>query len=149
LVALDRIADPRNLGAILRSAAAFGAAAVILPERGSAALGALCAKAASGGLDVVPVVGVVNLARALGELKAAGVWTIGLALDGTERLDALPDHPRRALVVGAEATGLRRLVAAACDHRVRLTIDPRIDSLNVAVAAGIALHALARREPAP
>lgn len=146
---LDQIQDPRNLGAILRSAAAMDVAGVVLPERRSAPLGAACAKAASGALDMVPVVEVTNLVQAIGTLKAAGFWIVGLDAAAEPPLEALPFRQRRALVLGSEERGLRRLVAEHCDLMARLTIAPRIDSLNVAVAAGIALYLLARGLPRP
>jgi 23S rRNA (guanosine2251-2'-O)-methyltransferase len=146
VLALDQVSDPRNLGAILRTAAALGVEGVVVPRRRSAELGGVCAKAASGALDIVPVVEVVNLARALEELKARGFWAVGLDAAGPARVEELPPQPRRVLVLGGEGRGLRRLVAEGCDSLARLEIDPRIESLNVAVAAGIALYLLARAE---
>lgn len=145
VLALDQVGDPRNLGAILRTAAALGVDGVLVPERRSADLGGACAKAASGALDLVPVVEVVNLARALERLKERGFWLVGLDAAGPDRLEDLPPERRRVLVLGAEGPGLRRLVAETCDHLARLEIDPRMESLNVSVAAGIALYLLARR----
>jgi 23S rRNA (guanosine2251-2'-O)-methyltransferase len=146
VLALDQVSDPRNLGAILRTALALGVEGVVVPRRRSAELGGVCAKAASGALDAVPVVEVVNLARALGELKERGFWVVGLDAAGPARVEELPPQPRRVLVLGAEGAGLRRLVAEGCDELARLEIDPRIESLNVSVAAGIALYLLARAE---
>jgi 23S rRNA (guanosine2251-2'-O)-methyltransferase len=145
LLALDQLSDPRNVGAILRSAAAFDVGAVILPERRSAELAGMAARAASGALDLLPLIEVVNLPRALDAARHRGYWVIGLDAHGAEHLADLPDHERLVLVLGAEGAGLRRLVAERCDHRIRLPISPRIESLNVSVAAGIALHALAQR----
>jgi 23S rRNA (guanosine2251-2'-O)-methyltransferase len=149
VLVLDRIQDPRNLGAILRSAAALDVAGVILPERRSAPLGAACAKAASGALDMVPIVEVANLVQAIESLKRAGFWVVGLDAHAETPLESLPYRPRRALVLGSEEKGLRRLVAEHCDLSAKLAISPRIDSLNVAVAAGIALYLLARGLPPP
>lgn len=146
---LDRIQDPRNLGAILRSAAAMDVAGVILPERGSAPLGAACAKAASGALDMVPIVSVANLAQTISALKQADFWVVGLDAGAELPLEALPPRPRRALVLGSERRGLRRLTAERCDQLVKLAISSRIESLNVSVAAGIALYLLARVLPRP
>lgn len=149
VVLLDQVQDPRNLGAILRSAAAMDVAGVILPERRSAPLGAACARAAAGALDMVPVVEVANLVQAIGTLKRAGFWVVGLDAAAEPPLEALPFRPRRALVLGSEEKGLRRLVAEHCDLMARLAIAPRMESLNVAVAAGIALYLLARGLPRP
>lgn len=145
VLALDQVSDPRNLGAILRSAAALGVEAVILPQRRSAELSGACAKAASGALDLLPIVEVVNLARALGELKQRGYWIVGLDGAASHRLEELEPAPRLVLVLGSEGEGLRRLVAEGCDFLARLEIDPRMESLNVSVAAGIALYLVARR----
>ncbi|MEK0085519.1 23S rRNA (guanosine(2251)-2'-O)-methyltransferase RlmB [Benzoatithermus flavus] len=148
VLALDQVNDPRNLGAILRTAAALGVEGVILPQRRSAELGGACAKAASGALDLLPIVEVVNLARTLGELKERGYWLVGLDAAGPQRLEELDLPSRVVLVLGSEGEGLRRLVADACDFLARLEIDPRMESLNVSVAAGIALYVLARRRAA-
>lgn len=149
VLVLDQIQDPRNLGAILRSAAALEVAGVILPERRSAPLGAACAKAASGALDMVPIVEVANLVQAIEALKRAGFWVVGLDARAEPPLESLPHRPRRALVLGSEEKGLRRLVAEHCDQMARLAIAPRVESLNVSVAAGIALYLLARGLPRP
>ena len=122
---------------------------MLLPERRSAELGGACAKAASGALDLVPLVEVVNLARALAELKRRGYWIVGLDAAAPAALETLELPPRVVLVLGSEGEGLRRLVAESCDHLARLEIDPRMESLNVSVAAGIALYLLARRARAP
>lgn len=148
VLVLDQINDPRNLGAILRSAAALGVCGVLLPARRSAELGGACAKAASGALDIVPVIEVVNLARALAELKERGWWLVGLDAAGERPLEALDLPDKVALVLGSEGEGLRRLVAEGCDFLARLDIEPAVESLNVSVAAGIALYLLARRQPA-
>jgi 23S rRNA (guanosine2251-2'-O)-methyltransferase len=142
---LDQITDPHNIGAILRSAAAFEVRAVVLPERRSAELGGAVAKAASGALDLIPVVEVTNLARALDDLAALGYWRV--ALDGAAEtaLDQVPDAANLVLVLGAEGSGVRRLVRERCDLAARLPIAPAIESLNVSVAGGIALYALERR----
>jgi 23S rRNA (guanosine2251-2'-O)-methyltransferase len=145
VLVLDQINDPHNLGAILRSAAAFDVRAVVLPERRSAELGGVVAKAASGALDLVPVVEVVNLAQALEELAALGYWRIALDATATATPDKVPAANDLALVLGAEGSGLRRLVRERCDVAVRLPTAPQMASLNVSVACGIALYALARR----
>jgi 23S rRNA (guanosine2251-2'-O)-methyltransferase len=142
LLALDQLSDPRNVGAILRSAAAFAVDAVIVPERRSAELAGAAARAAAGGLDMVPIVEIANLAHTLAELKKQGYWAIGLDGSAGSGLDALPSFERAVLVLGSEGKGLRRLVAESCDALARIAIAPTVDSLNVAVAAGIALYAL-------
>ncbi|HWL68666.1 MAG TPA: 23S rRNA (guanosine(2251)-2'-O)-methyltransferase RlmB [Geminicoccus sp.] len=144
IVAVDQVTDPRNLGAILRSAAAFGVDLVILPERHAAPLDGVCARAAAGGLDLVPIAPVVNLARSLTELKERGFTVVGLAGEAETSLDADPPAEPWVLVLGSEGEGMRRLVRERCDRLAALPIDPRIESLNVSVAAGIALWALSR-----
>lgn len=141
---LDQVTDPRNFGAILRSAVALGVDAVIVQERRSAEWSGAAAKAASGALDMIPLVEVVNLARAIERLKEAGYRVTGLDAGAETPIEELEPARRRVLVLGSEGEGLRRLVAEGCDERARLVIDPRIDSLNVAVAAGIALYLLRR-----
>jgi 23S rRNA (guanosine2251-2'-O)-methyltransferase len=145
VLALDQINDPHNLGAILRSAAAFGVRAVVMPERRSAEQGGAVAKAASGALDTVPVVEVVNLARALDALATLGYWRVALDAGAEATVDAVPEVDDLVLVLGAEGTGVRRLVAEHCDFAARLPVAPAMDSLNVSVAAGIALYTLTRR----
>jgi 23S rRNA (guanosine2251-2'-O)-methyltransferase len=144
LVAVDQVTDPRNLGAILRSAAAFGVNLVILPERHAAPLDGVCARAAAGGLDIVPVAEVVNLARTLVDLKERGFTVVGLDGEASSNLDADPPPEPWVLVLGSEGEGMRRLVRERCDRLAALPIDPRIESLNVSVAAGIALWTLSR-----
>ena len=145
LLALDQVSDPRNVGAILRSAAAFAVDAVIVPERRSAELGGAAARAAAGGLDMVPLVEVTNLAQALAALKKRGFWIVGLDGSAGSTLAQLPSFGRVVLVLGSEGAGLRRLVAESCDALARIEIAASFDSLNVAVAAGIALHTLRAR----
>jgi 23S rRNA (guanosine2251-2'-O)-methyltransferase len=149
IVVLDGIEDPHNLGAILRTADAAGAHGVIRQTRHAAALGGAAAKASAGAIAHVQVAEVVNIARALEELKAAGLWTVGLAADGDKRYDLLDMTVPIALVLGAEGTGLRRLVRERCDWLVSIPMLGHVDSLNVSVAAGVVLFEALRQRGTP
>lgn len=146
LLLLDQVTDPRNIGATLRSAAAFGAAGVILQERNAPEETGVMAKAASGALETVPLIRAVNLSRTLIALKAAGLWVIGLDAGAPPlRGTALKDR-RVVLVLGAEGDGMRRLTRETCDELVGLAMPGVMESLNVSAAATLALYELTRPE---
>ena len=145
LVVLDGVEDPRNLGAILRTAEAAGVDGVLLPERHSAGLSETVGRASAGALEHVKVARVVNLVQALEALKARGVWVVGFDAAGKERWDAVDLKRPVALVLGGEGRGMRRLVREHCDHLVSIPLFGHMESLNVSVAAGVALYEAVRQ----
>ena len=146
LVLLDGVEDPHNLGAVIRTANAAGADAVLIPERRAAGLTDTVAKAAAGALEYVPVVRVGNVARALSGLKKAGFWIYGLDERGTEDHDRVDYNLPTVFVLGGEGKGIHQLVRESCDVLVRIPMSGKIPSLNVSVAAGIVLFEWKRRQ---
>jgi 23S rRNA (guanosine2251-2'-O)-methyltransferase len=148
LLLLDGVTDPRNLGACLRSADAAGAAAVVVPRDRSATMTPAVAKAAAGAAESIPLVTVINLARAMEEIKAAGIWIAGAAGEAERSLYELDLSGPIAWVLGAEGEGLRRLTRDKCDWLVRIPIAGSVASLNVSVATGICLFETVRQRRA-
>lgn len=147
LLLLDQLSDPRNVGAIMRSARAFGVAALITTFRNAAEENGVLARTASGALDHVPLIRVVNLARAIEQLQDHGFLVAGLAGEGDVEVSALGTHQRLAIMLGAEGSGLRRLSRDHCDMLVRINISEDAESLNVSNAAAIALYAASLYKP--
>jgi 23S rRNA (guanosine2251-2'-O)-methyltransferase len=145
IVVLDGVEDPHNLGAILRTADAAGADGIVVKPRRSAARGGTVAKSSAGALAHVRIAEVVNIARAIDELKGLGVWTVGLAADGATRYDVIDLALPTAIVLGAEGAGLRRLVRERCDLTAAIPMHGHVESLNVSVAAGVMLFEALRQ----
>ena len=145
LLLLDQLSDPRNVGAIMRSALALGATAMISTHRNAPDESGALARAAAGALEKIPMIRVVNLARAIERLQEAGIEVAGLAADGETSVESLAQVQRLAIALGAEGAGLRHLTRRHCDRLVRIDISEDSESLNVSIAAAIALYA-ARRD---
>lgn len=148
IVVLDGIEDPHNVGAILRTADAAGAHGVVRQSRHAARLDGAAAKASAGAVAHVRIAEVVNIARALEDLKTVGVWSVGLTGDATRRYDEIDLTLPTAIVVGAEGAGLRRLVRERCDWLAAIPMAGHVESLNVSVAAGVALFEAVRQRRA-
>jgi 23S rRNA (guanosine2251-2'-O)-methyltransferase len=144
LLLLDQVTDPRNIGAVLRSAAAFGAAGVVTQDRNAPEETGAMAKAASGALERIPLLRAVNLARTLAALKAAGCWVVGMDAGGAALRGGPLKQRRVVLVLGAEGAGLRRLTRDTCDELAGLPMPGGMESLNVSAAAAVALYELVR-----
>ena len=142
---LDGVEDPHNLGAIVRTAHAAGAGAIIIPERRAVGITDVVAKAAAGALEHLPVVRVTNINRTLEELKRQGMWIYGLDERGTETYDQVDYSARSVLVLGGEGGGLHEQVRKHCDLLVRIPMAGKISSLNVSVATGVVLFEWRRR----
>jgi 23S rRNA (guanosine2251-2'-O)-methyltransferase len=145
IVVLDGIEDPQNLGAILRTVDAAGADGVVRQSRHAAPLGGATAKASAGAVSHVRIADVVNIARALETLKEAGVWTVGLAGDAETAYETIDFTLPTAVVIGAEGTGMRRLVRERCDWVVSIPMQGQVASLNASVATGIVLFEAVRQ----
>lgn len=142
---LDQVSDPHNVGAILRTSAAFGVGAVITLERNAAQESGTMAKAASGALDVIPLISVSNLVQAIELLKKAGYWIYGLDGEAKETISTAKFDAKSALILGAEGKGLRRLTAEHCDFLVKIPMSGAMESLNVSNAAAVALYEIFKK----
>lgn len=144
-IVLDHVTDPHNVGAIMRSACAFGFGAVIMQDRNAPPITGTLAKTASGAVDHIPLISVVNVARAIDLLKDNGFFAVGLAEEESMSFAALPSYDRVALVLGAEGEGVRQMVRKACDICVALPTKPPIQSLNVSAAASAAMMGICQK----
>ncbi|MDX2230789.1 MAG: 23S rRNA (guanosine(2251)-2'-O)-methyltransferase RlmB [Leptolyngbyaceae cyanobacterium bins.349] len=145
LIVADGITDPHNLGAIIRTAEAMGAQGLVIPQRRAVGITATVAKVAAGALETFAVARVVNLSRALEDLKAAGFWTYGLAAEATQSLSTVQFSGAIALIVGAEGEGLSLLIQKSCDHLISIPLAGKTPSLNASVASGMAIYEIYRQ----
>ncbi len=145
ILVLDGVTDIHNIGAIMRSAAAFDALAVIITDKNAPEENGAMARAASGALDIVPLIKVTNLVRCINQLKENGFWIVGMDGKAEKTLKELDLPPKKVLIMGSEGSGMRHLTLEACDFMAKLPISARMESLNVSVAAGIALYELCNK----
>jgi len=143
LLILDQVTDPQNIGAIMRSAAAFNASGIIVQDKNAPLESGTMAKASAGTIEFMPLVRATNLSRTIEQLKKAGFWIIGMDGYAKQSLKDINKNAKLAIVMGSEGAGMRRLIQESCDITVRLNINPRVESLNVSVAAAIMLYELA------
>ena len=143
---LDQVTDPHNIGAILRSAAAFDALAVVIPDAGAPEESGTLAKSACGALEIVPLIRVTNLARSMQQLKDAGFWCLGLDGYAKEYISDKKLPARTAFILGSEGDGMRRLTAENCDYTIKLPMSDKMESLNVSNAAAVALYEFYRQK---
>ncbi|MBQ8464419.1 MAG: 23S rRNA (guanosine(2251)-2'-O)-methyltransferase RlmB [Alphaproteobacteria bacterium] len=145
LLILDQVTDPQNIGAIIRSCVAFNALALIVQDKNSPIESGAMAKASAGMIELLPIVRVTNLARALETLKKSGFWIIGMDGYAKTTIDKMNKSGKTAIIMGSEGKGMRRLIEESCDSTVRLPISEKVESLNVSTAAAITLYELNKR----
>lgn len=142
---LDQVTDPQNVGAIIRSCAAFGAMALIMQDKNAPGEGGAMAKAAAGTIEFMPLCRVTNLSRAIEQLKKAGFWVVGMDGQAKITIDKMNKNGKIAMVMGSEGKGMRRLVEESCDEVVKLPISEKVESLNVSTAAAVALYEISKK----
>ena len=147
IAVLGEVQDPHNVGAIIRSAAAFGLAGVLIPERHQAPVTGVVVKTSAGMVFRIPLITIGNVNHALGELKKNGFWIYGLAMDGTSTLGTEPFDAPTAFVIGNEGAGIREKTLGACDVTLKIPMHPRTESLNAAVSAAIVFYEWSRKHP--
>lgn len=145
ILVLDQVSDPQNIGAIIRSCAAFGALALVVQDKNTPQESGAMVKASAGTIEFLPICRVTNLSRALETLKNNGFWCVGMDGYASQTIDLMNKKGKIAVVMGSEGKGMRRLVQESCDETVKLLTDPRVESLNVSVAAAIALYEIAKK----